>query len=156
MSEDLPVYRAPLQDELLSLTAWLLEYPRAWPDDKMRLHEMLDHFEGRWEPATFRESTPQVRVMRRGDSRKIQQRMGLPSQLERSRESLWTRRRTQSFGRRKPSSAQLVSYGRRVVLMLQGLDDEGELPAELRERTEAFSAELDAAATVLALGGQVA
>lgn len=156
MSEDLPVYRAPLQAELLSLTRWLIEHPRTWPDDKMRLHEMLDHFDGRWEPATFREAAPQV--MKRSDSRKIQKRMGLPPGLERAVKSRWTRTRSRvgGTGRRRPSSSQLVSYGRRVVLMLQGLDDEGELPEEMVERVESFSAELDAAATVLALGGQVA
>lgn len=150
------VPRAPLQAELLSLASWLLEHPDAWPDDKMRLHEMMDHFEGRWEPATFRDSMPQVQVMRRGDGRKLQQRMGLHNQLEKARESLWARRRIVSTGRRRPTAGQLVSYGRRVVLMLQGLDDEGKLPAGMLERAEAFSVELDAAATVLALGGQVA
>jgi hypothetical protein len=148
--------RGVIEEALHFFARWLLECPDVWADDKTKLHQMNDHFDGQWEPAhSDPVRKPKVLVTKRKDARKIQAKLGYERLFDINEEVLRRKRRGWAL-RNKPSAKDVVTYSRRVLLMLSSLEDRGLLPNDLRDRIEKFENDVDAASTFLGLGGRVA
>jgi hypothetical protein len=154
--------RAPIEETLLDFIYWLVSFPHVWPDDRMKLHKMLDHFEGVQSPSAGDPGRygPRVVVTERHDHRKIKYSFGRKFRDALVMKAQKGGRRARILGvghnlRNRPSSKEVVGYGRKVLLMIDGLDEEGLLPPAMREHVVAFREEVDAAEVCLRLGGSV-
>lgn len=136
--------REDIDEGLRRAAAWLLlppADPELWPDERLRLLELLDHLDG------VRSRPPE-----RGSGGDV--RLAIPGER-----SLFIPRRFSGhrFGVcLRPTGSQLVRHARWTAALLRGLPDRGvELPAEVRDLLARLERAADAAASIAGLGGEV-
>ncbi len=155
---DLPAKRTAVEVEILWLTRWLLDQPDIWEDHKLRLRQLLDHFDGRWSERNYSEESPRV-TLKRG-------RRKVPVQLSKFKHlqdaikadlniSRVLAKRRGSNLRRRPDSVELLAYGNRVFLMVHNLSTIKKCPQDVLVRADRLREALDVIDVTLRLGGKV-
>jgi hypothetical protein len=158
---ELPARRSAVEEEILYLAKWLLEQSDLWEDQKLRLRQLSDHFNGRWSERGYTEDRPKVTLkvtLKRG-------RRKVPAQLRKFGDNIlspkveaawvkWKSRRTSEL-RRRPDFVQLLAYGNRVFLMVRNLSAIGRCPEDVLVRADRLREALDVIDVTLRLGGKV-
>lgn len=126
------------------LAEWLLEDPadaELWPDERLRLHAVVDHIHGLDRRPPEKRPLADVRIKIGRYTERVPRRWTGPSRF---------RVRTKATGR------QLVRYARWTITLVDSLALRGvEAPAEVLELVGSLRDTSDAAATIVALRGEV-
>jgi len=136
--------REDIDGGLRRAVAWLLlppADPELWPDERLRLLELLDHLDGVRRRPPERGGGGDVRLAIPGERV-----LFVPRHVPGHRFGVCLR----------PTGSQLVRHARWTSVLLRSLPDRGvELPEEIRDLLVRLERAADAAASIAGLGGEV-